>query len=220
MNKNLKIDILSDVSCPWCIIGYQSLSAALDKLAPQVTAHISWKPFELNPNIPAEGQHLGEHLHEKYGSSKDEINQTRNMITDRGAALGFRFNFKDDGRIYNTFNAHRLLYWARKFDKQTELKLALFGLYFSEGGNPGNPDDLLKTVETIGLSKDEAREVLESDQFVTEVRAEEAKYQSMGITSVPTFIINDKYMISGGQPVETFVDMLNKIVAEETLSNG
>ena len=219
MNKPLKIDIVSDVSCPWCIIGYKSLSAALNKLAPQVTAHISWKPFELNPNMPIAGQHLGEHLHEKYGSSAADIEQTSNMITARGAAVGFQFNFKDNSRIYNTFNAHRLLHWARSFDKQTELKLALFNLYFSEGGNPGNQDELIKTVEKIGLLKDDARKILESDQFVTEVREEEAKYQAMGITSVPTFIINDKYMINGGQPVDTFVNTLNKIVAEETLLN-
>lgn len=219
MNKPLKIDIASDVSCPWCIIGYQSLSAALNKLAPQVTAHISWKPFELNPNMPVEGQHLGEHLHEKYGSTAADIEQTRNMISARGAAVGFRFNFKDNGRIYNTFNAHRLLYWARTFDKQTELKLALFQLYFSEGGNPGNPEELIEVVAKVGLRTDDARKILESDQFATEVREEEAKYQAMGITSVPTFIINDKYMISGGQPVDTFVDTLNKIVAEETLLN-
>ena len=219
MNKPLKIDIVSDVSCPWCIIGYQSLSAALVKLAPKITARISWKPFELNPGMPAAGQLLGEHLHETYGSSVADIAQTRSMITARGAAVGFKFDLKDNGRIYNTFNAHRLLYWARAFDRQTELKLALFKLYFGEGGNPGDPDDLVRTVEKIGLPKGGAREVLESGQFATEVRDEEARYQAMGITSVPTFIIDDKYMISGGQPVETFVDMLNKIVAEEALLN-
>lgn len=219
MNKPLKIDIVSDVSCPWCIIGYQSLSAALNELAPQVTAHISWKPFELNPNMPVAGQHLGEHLHEKYGSSAADIEQTSNMITARGAALGFQFDFKENGRIYNTFNAHRLLYWARSFDKQTELKLALFKLYFSEAGNPDNTEELIKTVGKIGLSKDDARKILETDKFVRQVREEEARYQAMGITSVPTFIIDDKYMISGGQPVETFVDTLTKIVAEETLLN-
>ena len=169
--------------------------------------------------MPAAGQLLGEHLHEKYGSSVADIAQTRSMITARGAAVGFKFDLKDNGRIYNTFNAHRLLYWARAFDRQTELKLAMFKLYFGEGGNPENPDDLVRTVEKIGLSKDEASEVLKSGQFATEVREEKARYQAMGITSVPTFIINDKYMISGGQPVETFVDMLNKIVAEEALLN-
>ena len=217
MKQPLKVDIVSDVSCPWCIIGYLSLSKALQRLEPKIVAHIAWKPFELNPNMPAEGQLLGEHLHEKYGSTKADIDQTRNMISARGAALGFEFNFKDDGRIYNTFNAHRLLYWVRQFDKQTELKLALFGLYFSEAGNPGNTEQLVKAAAKVDLPPDEARKIIESDQFVAEVRAEEAKYQSMGVSMVPTFIINDKYRLTGGQPVDEFVATLEKIVAEEKM---
>ena len=216
MNKQLKIDIVSDVSCPWCVIGYQSISKALKQLAPKINASISWKPFELNSAMPAEGENLAEHLHKKYGSGKTDYEQTRHLLTDRGAALGFEFNFKADGRIYNTFNAHRLLYWARQFDKQTELKLALFGLYFTEGGNPSNTEQLLKVVEKAGLPVEEARKILESDQFTQEVRAEQAKYQKMGIASVPTFIVNDKFTITGGQPVETFVEMLNEIAAKET----
>jgi len=149
MKQPLKVDIVSDVSCPWCIIGYLSLSKALQRLEPKIVAHIAWKPFELNPNMPAEGQLLGEHLHEKYGSTKADIDQTRNMISARGAALGFEFNFKDDGRIYNTFNAHRLLYWARQFDKQTELKLALFGLYFSELAIPAIRSNWLKPLQKL-----------------------------------------------------------------------
>lgn len=218
MNKRLKIDIVSDVSCPWCIIGYSSLSLALEKLAPKISAQLAWKPFELNPDMPVEGQHMGEHLHEKYGSSRDDIEQARNMITARGAALGFQFNFKDEGRIYNTFNAHRLLYWARQHAKQTELKLALFKLYFTEGGNPGNTEELLKTVAKTGLPADEARKILDSDRFAQEVREEEAKYLAMGIHSVPTFIINDHYRLVGGQPVDEFVATLEKITAEENLN--
>ncbi len=215
MQQQLKIDIVSDVSCPWCLIGYKSLSQALVKLVPEFTAAIVWLPFELNPKMPVEGQHLGEHLHAKYGSSNTEIDQMRIMIAERGSAVGFRFNFTDDGRIYNTFNAHRLLYWARQFDKQTELKLALFGLYFTEGGNPGNSEALVKTAAQVGLQPDEARKIIESDQFAQEVREEEAKYQAMDIRSVPTFIINDKHMITGGMPVEAFVENLTKIMAEK-----
>jgi predicted DsbA family dithiol-disulfide isomerase len=214
MNKPLNIEIVSDVSCPWCIIGYQALVQALNKLAPQITATIAWKPFELNPDMPAEGQRLDEHLQEKYGSTKADIDQTRNMITARGAALGFQFNFKDNGRIYNTFNAHRLLYWARQFDKQTELKLALFGLYFSEGGNPGNSEELIGTAVKVGLPAEEARKILESGQFAQEVRAEEAKYMDRGIGMVPTFIINDRHVITGGMPVAEFVEKLQQIVAQ------
>lgn len=216
MNHKLKIDIVSDVSCPWCIIGYQSLSAALSQLAPHITSEITWHPFELNSAMPAEGEDLGEHLHKKYGSSKSELEQTRAMITSRGAALGFAFNFREDGRIYNTFNAHRLLFWARQFGKQTELKLALFGLYFTEGGDPSNTEQLLKTVEKIGLPVQEARQLLQSDAFTQEVRTEQAKYLNLNISSVPTFIVNDKYKITGGQPVEKFVEVLNEIALETT----
>ena len=215
IQQRFKIDIVSDVSCPWCVIGYKSLSQALVKLVPEVTADIAWLPFELNPKIPAEGQHLGEHLHEKYGSSNTEIDQMRSMIAERGSAVGFRFNFTDDGRIYNTFNAHRLLYWARQFDKQTELKLALFGLYFTEGGNPSNSEELIKIAAQVGLQPDEARKIIASDQFAQEVREEEAKYHAMGIHSVPTLIINDKHMITGGMPVENFVASLTQIIAEK-----
>lgn len=219
MSKLLKIEIVSDVSCPWCIIGYTSLSLALNKLAPKISAQIAWLPFELNPDMPAEGQQMGEHLHEKYGSSKEDIDQARNMITERGAALGFQFNFRDEGRIYNTFNAHRLLYWSRQHEKQTELQLALFRLYFTEGGNPGNAGELVQAAARAGLPADEARKILDSDLFAQEVRAEEAKYPAMGIHSVPTFIINDQYRFIGGQPVDEFVTTLEKIAAEETLSD-
>ena len=215
MNSPLKIDIVSDVSCPWCIIGYQSISSALKQLTPEIAANISWHPFELNPAMPAEGEDMGEHLHKKYGSSKADFEQTRKMITARGEALGFQFNFKEDGRIFNTFNAHRLLYWARQLNKQTELKLALFGLYFTEGGNPSNIEQLLQVVAKVGLPAEEARVILQSDQFTREVRAEQAKYQGMGISSVPTFIINDKFKITGGQPVEKFVEILHEITAQE-----
>jgi predicted DsbA family dithiol-disulfide isomerase len=164
--------------------------------------------------MPVEGQLLGEHLHEKYGSTPAELEQTTAMITERGKGLGFAFNFKDESRIYNTFNAHRLLYWARSFDKQTELKLALLSLYFTEGGNPGDTDALLNAAEKAGLPAAEARKILESNQFAEEVRAEEAKILAMDISSVPTFMINDKYKITGGQPVDNFVEMLQKIAAE------
>lgn len=215
MPSLLKIDIVSDVSCPWCIIGYKSLASALAELAPEISANISWKPFELNPAMPSEGEDMGEHLHKKYGSSKADFEQTRNMITARGTALGFQFNFKEDGRIYNTFNAHRLLYWAGQLGKQTELKLALFGLYFSEGGNPSNAEQLLKVVAKVGLPQEDARKVLESDKYTQEVREEQGKYQGMGISSVPTFIINDRFKITGGQPVEAFIEILKESAAKE-----
>lgn len=210
--SNLHIEIVSDVSCPWCVIGYKSLSIALNRLA--IACKIVWKPFELNPAMPAEGQQLAEHLHEKYASTKAQIEHMTGEITARGAALGFPFHFMDEGRIYNTFNAHRLLYWSLKFKKQTELKLALFSLYFSEGGNPASIDELLKTVAKVGLPTSEAREILETKQYENEVRAEEAKYLHMGINMVPTFIFNGKYKIVGGQTEKQFEKILQAIIKD------
>ena len=215
MNQTFSIKIVSDVSCPWCIIGYKSLASALDRLAPGINAEIAWRPFELNPKMPAEGQLLSEHLHEKYGSTQTDMDQAKSMITARGAALGFQFNFRDEGRIYNTFNAHRLLYWARQFNRQTELKLALFELYFTRGGNPGHQDELTETIGKLGLPVEEARQILESDRYAQEVRDEESKYLEMGIHSVPTFIINGKYKITGGQPVDEFIATLKNIASKE-----
>lgn len=210
----LKIDLVSDVSCPWCVIGYQSLHAALEKLKPQLEAEITFRPFELNPQMGAEGQPLLEHLQQKYGAAESDLRKTQDMITERGKQLGFTFNFSAGGRIYNTFDAHRLLYWAREKNQQTVLKLALFRLYFSEGGNPSSHDALLAVVDKAGLPVTEARQVLESGRYATEVREEEAHFTGLGIQSVPTFIINDQYKITGGQPVETFVELLQKIQAE------
>lgn len=217
MKKHLKIEIVSDVSCPWCVVGYKSLSKALEKLAPEITADITWKPFELNPAMPAEGQNLEEHLFEKYGSSKTDIAEFREMITERGRLLDFVFDIKEDARIYNTFNAHRLLFWAKKYARQTELKLALFELYFTRNGNPGSIENLILTVEKAGLPTDEAKRLLDSDQYSKEVHEEEAKYKNMGIEMVPTFIINENHKLTGGQPVDEFISTLLKIVAEEPI---
>jgi predicted DsbA family dithiol-disulfide isomerase len=181
----------------------------------RISGKIAWKPFELNPAMSAEGQLLAAHLHEKYGTTKAQIDQITSEITARGAELGFSFKFKENVRIYNTFNAHRLLYWSRKYERQTELKLALFGLYFSEGGNPGSKNELIETVAKIGLPTSEARELLESNEFANEVRAEEANYQGMGINMVPTFMINNKYKIVGGETEERFMEILQAIIATE-----
>jgi len=217
-SKSLHIELVSDVSCPWCVIGYKSLLKALNRLA--ISGKIEWKPFELNPAMSAEGQLLAEHLHEKYATTKAQIDQITGEITARGAELGFSFNFRDEGLIYNTFNAHRLLYWSQKYDRQTELKLALFGLYFSDGGNPGNNDELIQTVAKVGLPINEAREILASNEYAKEVRTEESKYLGMGINVVPTFIINNKYKITGGQTEEKFVEILQAIIATEATGNA
>lgn len=214
MSTTLKIDIVSDVSCPWCIIGYQALCQALDNLAPDIQADIHWQPFELNPNMPAQGQEIVEHITEKYGISVEQSEQNRAMITQRGLDVGYEFGNRGGGRIYNTFDAHRLLHWADEQGKQTALKLALFDLYFKQNGDPSDHTQLLQVVEKVGLDKGQAAAILDSDKYTDEVRAAQRLYQANGISSVPAVIINNKHLISGGQPVEVFEKALSEIAKE------
>ncbi|MFT5579066.1 MAG: putative DsbA family dithiol-disulfide isomerase [Paraglaciecola psychrophila] len=210
----LKIDIVSDVSCPWCVIGYKALEQALTRVASSVSADITWRAFELNPDMPAAGQDVGEHIQEKYGASPEQSAGNRERISQMGADLGFEFSYAADNRIYNTFDAHRLLHWAKQHGKQNALKLALFDLYFTQRGNPSNAQQLLSSAESVGLDCVEAAEILASNRYTQDVRAEQQQNQQQGISSVPAFIINDKYMISGGQPVEYFEQALLKISQE------
>jgi predicted DsbA family dithiol-disulfide isomerase len=207
----MKIDIVSDVSCPWCIIGYKALEAAIIELNMQNSIELHWKAFELNPHMPSEGQDKHEHIMQKYGATPEQSAATRNAIIARGAELGFAFNYKEDSRVYNTFDAHRLIHWSDEFDKQTELELALFDLYFTKNGNPGSHADLLMTVAKVGLDVDAAKEILDSDLYSSEVRAQQEIYRQAGINSVPAFIINGKHLISGGQPKEIFVQALQEL---------
>lgn len=212
---NLKIDIVSDVSCPWCIIGYQGLNQALDNLSSEIQADIHWQPFELNPQMPAEGQEINEHITQKYGISLDQATQNREMIKQRGLSVGYEFGNRGGGRIYNTFDAHRLLHWAASLNKQTELKLALFDLYFKHSGNPSDHEQLLAVVDQVGLDVEQAKAILESDRFVEDVRAAQQHYQRAGVQSVPAVIVNNKHLISGGQPREVFEQALKQIAAEK-----
>ena len=216
MSKLLKLDIVSDVSCPWCIIGYQSLNQALTKLSPEITADITWQPFELNPRMPKEGQEITEHITEKYGISAEQSEKNRAMIKQRGADVGYEFGNRSGGRIYNTFDAHRLLHWAKEYDKQTALKLALFDLYFKQNGNPSDHKKLLEVVESVGLEKQRAEQILASNEYEQDVRELQRHYQSAGISSVPAVIVNKKHLISGGQPTEVFEQALREIAKENS----
>jgi predicted DsbA family dithiol-disulfide isomerase len=218
MKTNLKIDIVSDVSCPWCIIGYQALNQALANLAPDIQADITWQPFELNPQMPKEGQEITEHITQKYGISEQQAEQNRAAIKERGLSVGYEFGNRGGGRIYNTFDAHRLLHWAHELGKQTELKLALFDLYFQQNGNPSDHQQLLSVVESLGLDVAEATQILDSDKYTADVRKQQQHYQSAGVSSVPAVIVNDKHLISGGQPTEVFENALKQIVAETNKS--
>ena len=214
MSAHLKIDFVSDISCPWCVIGLRSLEQALERIGGDATADIHFQPFELNPQMPVEGQDIGEHIAQKYGSTSDELARNQEAIRARGAALGFTFNMDKRSRIYNTFDAHRLLHWAELEGRQLALKQALFTAYFTEGRNPGDRQVLTDVASQVGLDPVRAREVLESGEYTNEVRALEQHYGQQGIRAVPSVIVNDKYLIQGGQPVEVFEQALRKIAAE------
>jgi len=209
----LRIDFVSDVSCPWCVIGLKSLEQALAKLDGTVQAEIHFQPFELNANMPPEGEDIGEHIARKYGSTPEQMAQSREAIRARGEQLGFTFAMDKRGRIYNTFDAHRLLHWAALEGRQKALKMALFDAYFTQGQDPSSHEVLLKVAGDVGLDTVKAAEVLASDAYADEVRAQERFYQQNGINSVPAVIINERHLISGGQPPEVFEQALRQIIA-------
>ena len=214
MTKPMKIDFVSDVSCPWCVIGLKGLEQALDRVGDLVAADIHFQPFELNPDMPDEGQNLVEHITQKYGITAAQSAANRAAIVDRAAGLGFTMTMSDDRRIYNTFDAHRLLHWAGIEGRQRELKVALFEAYFTQGQSPGDHAILLEAAEKAGLDRAGARAVLESDRYAADVRKAERFWHDQGISGVPAVIINDRYLISGGQPPEAFEKALRSIAAE------
>lgn len=213
--SQMSIEIVSDVMCPWCVIGYKNLEKALEQL-PQIDANIEWHAFELNPDMPIEGQNLREHLMEKYGITEAQSDENRKRITQMGAAAGFDFQFADDGIMINSFDCHRLLTWAKTEGQQTQLKLALFQAHFADNRRLNDPEVLLDVVASVGLNKERAKAILNSDEYRDDVLDEQRRMHQMGIQSVPTFIVNQKYAISGGQAAETFIQALQQIDSESS----
>ena len=216
MTTSLKIDFVSDVSCPWCAIGLSALEQALSRMAGEVTAELHFQPFELNPQMPPGGQDITEHLTQKYGSTPQQQAEIRETIRQRGAELGFTFRKEGRDRIYNTFDAHRLLHWAgleqtQPAGRQPALKKALLRAYFSEGESPESHPLLLRLVAAVGLDPVRAAEILAGDEYAAAVRQRERLYTDAGIQSVPAVIVNDSYLISGGQPIEVFEQALRQI---------
>jgi predicted DsbA family dithiol-disulfide isomerase len=214
MGKPMKIDFVSDISCPWCVIGLRGLEEALDRIGDDVHADITFQPFELNPAMPAGGQNIVEHISEKYGSTPEQSASNRKMIRDRAAELGFEMAMSDESRIYNTFDAHRLLHWAEASGHQTALKKKLFDAYFTNGEDPSDHAVLIAAAKDVGFDPAAAADILSSKKYSEEVRAAEQLWQSRGISAVPAVIVNEKYLISGGQPPEAFEQALRSIAAE------
>ncbi|MCZ2105742.1 MAG: DsbA family oxidoreductase [Comamonadaceae bacterium] len=210
----LKIDFVSDVVCPWCAVGLHALERAAERLQGEVVLEWHFQPFELNPGMGPEGQDLEEHLRGKYGSSAEQMAQTRALLTERGAQVGFTFNLDKRTRTWNTFDAHRLLHWAGEEGapgQQRALKHALLSAYFTEGRNPSDHAVLVEAAAAAGLGAERARAVLAGGTHAAEVRAREAFYQGQGIHSVPSVIVNDRHLIQGGQPVEVFERALRQL---------
>jgi len=214
MTKPLKIDFVSDVSCPWCVIGLRGLEQALERVGDLVEADIHFQPFELNPQMPAEGENMVEHISRKYGSAPADYAARREQVRARAAGVGFTIATSEDSRIYNTFDAHRLLHWAELEGRQRPLKHELFKAYFTDGLNPGDHDVLVGAAERAGLDREKAAEVLRSGRYADDVRNAERLWQSRGISSVPAIIVNERYLISGGQPPEAFEQAIRQIAAE------
>ena len=214
MTAQLTIDFVSDVACPWCAIGLHGLEEALRRTTGIVDAELRFQPFELNPDMGPAGESVDAHLTRKVGMSADQLAGSRGMLRERAAALGFQFNQSSRSRMYNTFDAHRLLHWAGTLGRQRELKRALFKANFTDDANVSDREVLVGLAATAGLDADAAREVLASGRYAGEVREAEKLWISRGIQGVPGIVINGKWLISGGQPPEAFEQALRQIAAD------
>lgn len=212
-SKKLHIDIVSDVVCPWCVIGYRQLAKALEVSGTDYELH--WHPFELNPDMPLEGQNLREHLAEKYGASKEQSQENRLRITEAGANVGFDFRFADDMRMHNTFNVHQLLHWADQQARMHDLKQALFVAHFTHRRNLSDNNVLADVAAEIGLERAEALAILEDQRFASEVRTAEKAWLSKGISGVPAVIFNHRHLVTGAQGLENYARILEQLAASE-----
>ncbi len=209
---HLRIDLVSDVVCPWCIIGYRQFQKALASRADNIDLELHWHAFELNPQMPADGQNLREHLAEKYGTTPEQSQKARQRLTAIGEELGFHFNYTDDMKMVNTFKAHQLLHWAEEQGCQTALKEALFKAFFTDGLDVSDVETLADVCAGVGLSREEALAVLGDARYGQAVREDQRQWIEQGIQAVPTFVINEQYMVQGAQDAEAFGRMLDRLL--------
>ena len=211
----LQVDIVSDVVCPWCIIGYKQLMKALAGFSGQFEVTIRWHPFELNPGISDEGQDLHEHLTQKYGSSVSQSQAARARLSELGDSLGFTFDYYEGMRMVNTFRAHQLLHWAGEQERQTELKLALFEAFFSRREDVNDVELLAEVAGRVGLDGVLAKEVLSEGRYLQAVREEQHYWREEEVHAVPTFFFQQQYMVPGAQEAETFTRLLHKVYSRK-----
>ncbi|MEA9568711.1 DsbA family oxidoreductase [Polynucleobacter sp. AP-Nickl1-40-C4] len=215
MKPTIKIDYVSDVACPWCAVGLGNLNQAIAKFRDQVNFEVRFHPFELNPNMPLGGQDAIEHLTEKYGLTAEEVKANQANIRTKALEAGFEFHPKGRKRVYNTFDAHRLLYWAGQefgLERQAILKKELLNTYFCLAVNLDDQENLIDAVIRSGLDSGRAQSVLKNNEFAREVREEESTYTNAGINSVPSIILNDQYLLQGAQPTESFVQTFEQLI--------
>lgn len=207
--RKLRIDIVSDVVCPWCVIGYRQLATALEQTGTEHEIH--WHSFELNPDTPSEGRNWREHIAKKYGSSREESDTSRAHITEAGAEVGFEFNFTEETQTYNTFDMHQLLHWADQQGRMHDLKQALFAAHFTHARDLSNKEVLADIAAEIGLDRSEAAVVLEDQRFAEVVRHAQQHWRQQSIQSVPSLIFDQKHLVSGAQGVENFKYILQQL---------
>ena len=212
--QKLRIDLVSDVACPWCAIGYRRLEQALETLQGEVEVELVWQRFELNPDMPPEGEPILEHLCRKYGKDAASIEHTQGEIITLAEQLGLNFRLARERRAHNTFDAHRVLAWAAEQGRETELQLALFDAYFGEAKRPSDPEVLREAALRAGLDGDEAEAIARSDHYADAVRAAERQFMEAGVSAVPAFVLGGRYLISGAQPPETLADAIRQVAGE------
>lgn len=214
---SIKIDYVSDIACPWCAVGLGNLNKAMTQLGDKVNFELHFRPFELNPNMPLGGQDAIEHLTKKYGLSVEQVKANQSNIRSKAIEAGFEFHPEGRKRVYNTFDAHRLLYWAGKefnLEKQGLLKKELLNTYFCLAVNLDDRKNIIDAVIRAGLDPIRAQAILDSSEFSKEVKEEETTYTRAGINSVPAIILNDQYLLQGAQPPEAFVNIFEQLVKQ------
>ena len=212
--SKIKLDVVSDIVCPWCIVGYKNLTQAINELGLQDQVELEWQPFELNSTMPAEGENLREHIMRKYGSTREQSDQARANLCAKGQEVGFTFNFTDDSKMVNTFDAHILLDFAKQHGKQTELKMALFDAYFTAQQDVSNHQVLAAVVAQVGLDVQAAMARLSMAEYRQHTRAQIQYWQGLGVSSVPTVVFNRSSAINGAHPVESFKQVLSELLAK------
>jgi predicted DsbA family dithiol-disulfide isomerase len=214
VSRVVKIDFVSDVVCPWCALGATALEQAIENLAGEVVVELTFKPFELNPDMPAEGEHAVQHMMRKYGRTADQVASRNEMVVARGLEVGFHFDLEKRSHFYNTFDAHRLLFWANAEGLQIALKKALLKANFSDGKNLADQETLVRLADEGGLDSTRTREVLTKGEFASEVRELERFYQQRGINSVPAMVLNDRQLVTGSQSVEHYEEVIRQMARE------